>query len=303
MFQGALVNEMKGRVIQLHYPNPSCIKISKQSQIQPWTQLPYPTIQPNCQPLKCDDQRPPICKEPDVCPPPFTPNPIFPLNATLPLLTPLAVTQTGNTVFVTASIPAEAIITLPTHATEIKRISKKLKITQCRFFNPPAPIIPGQPVDTPKLFLGGFVRKDIQYSEMRHKTPTTVEGDIRDFLIDVPISGVINLGPGLILPALQFDQEKEYEYARRMQLGSGFPEKERLLGPDLTEFNTISNKFLNRLPFCELVYSQINDMNDQLDRVPLCGGPFEEGIFRVLQEKMSIVVQVAITFQPSLISC
>lgn len=301
--KGQLVNEMKGRVIQLYNPNSSCIKIGKQSQTLPWTQLPYPMTQPNCQPPKCDDQWPPTHNEPEVCPPPFIPNPIFPVNATLPLLTPLAVTQTGNTVFVTASIPAEAIITLPTHATEIKRISKKLKITQCRFFNAPAPIIPGQPVDTPKLFLGGFVRKDIQYSEMKHKTHTTVEGDIRDFLIDIPVSGVINLGSGLVIPALQFDQEQEYEYARRSPLGHGFPEKERLLGPDLTEFNTISNKFLNRLPFCELVYSQINDMNDQLDRVPLCGGPFEEGIFRTIQEKMSIVVQIAITFQPTLISC
>lgn len=293
---------MKGRVIQLYYPNSSCIKISQQSQTPPWTQLPDPTIQPHYQPLKYEDQRPPAFKTPEVCPP-VTPNPVFPVNATLPILTPLAVTQTGNTVFVTASIPAEAIITLPTHATEIKRISKKLKITQCRFFDAPAPIMPGQPSDTPKLFIGGFVRKDIQYSEMKHKTHSTVEGDIRDFLIDIPVSGVVSLGSGLIIPALQFDQEQEYEYARRIPLGHGFPEKERLLGPDLTEFNTVSNKFLNRLPFCELVYSQINEMDDQLDRVPLYGGPFEEGIFRTIQEKMSIVVQIALTFQPTLISC
>lgn len=266
----------------MNYQNPSCVKIPKQYQAQPYNQLPYPPVKPV------------------VCPAPVTPNPLVPTNSTLPLLTPLAVSQAGNTILVTASIPSEAIITLPTHALEIKRIMKKLKITQCRFFDAPAPIAPGQPQDTPKLFLGGFVRKDIQYTEVKNQTYTTVEGKIRDFVIDVPVSGVINLGHGLVLPTLQFDQEQEYEYAQRTHLGHGFPEKERLLSPDLSEFNTVSNKFLNRLPKCELIYSQINEMNDQLDRVPLCGGPFEEGIFKTLQEKMIVIVQVALTFQAPL---
>lgn len=37
-------------------------------------------------------------------------------------------------------------------------------------------------------------------------------------------------------------------------------------------------------------------MDDALDRVALAGGPFEEGTFRTLQEKMVLVVQVKITF-------
>ena len=118
------------------------------------------------------------------------------------------------------------------------------------------------------------MRKDIQYSQVRNRTATTVEGDIRDFVIDVPIAGVVNLGTGLTLPTLAFDTEQEYEYSQRSSLGSGFAAKERLLSPDLTGFNVVSNKLLNRLPVCELVYSQINEMDDQLDCVPLCGGPF-----------------------------
>lgn len=225
-------------------------------------------------------------------------NPFFPATATLPLITPIAVTQTGNTVLVTASIPAEAIITLPRRALEIKRISKKLFITQCRFLRAPAPIAPGAPQDTPKLFLAGFVRKDIQYAEAVTQTGTTVDGNIRDFLVDVPVSGVVNLGSGLVLPTLRFDQDQEYEFARRERFNAvGFPDKERLLSPDFTEFNQISNKFLNLLPTCELVFSQINEMDDELDRVPLAGGPFGEATFRTLQEKMVVVVQVLLTFR------
>ena len=109
-------------------------------------------------------------------PEPVTPNPVFPTTATLQMCTPIEVVQTSaTTVLVTVSIPAEAIFTLPTRALEIKKIRKNLKITQCRFFNF-SPPVPGKPQDTPKLFLGGFVRKDIQYSEATHQTAHTVAG-------------------------------------------------------------------------------------------------------------------------------
>jgi hypothetical protein len=289
----------------MDFQNHSCVRIPRKTSVFQFPFQTIQTVQPSVEedlvefehPMKKEERSLPLYEK-EYRP---TPNPVYPANATLPLLTPLAVKQKGNTVLVTASIPAEAIITLPTEALEIKRISKKLKITQCRFLHALAPILPGLPADTPKLFIGGFVRKDIQYTKVCNKTAITVEGDIRDFVIDVPISGVVNLGPCLDIPALRFDQEQEYEYASRTRLGKGFSDKERLLSPDFSEFNVISNKILNRLPVCELVYSQIHAMDDQLDRVELCGGPFEEGTFRTLQEKMVVVVQVAITFPPSFI--
>ena len=285
-----------------------CVKIPK----KPF-ELPYATIHPHVPVTHClekppyNDDHKAACPEIEmgyptekkvVKPEHFrpTPNPIYQANATLPLITPLAVTQSGNTILVTASIPAEAIITLPNEALEIKRISKKLKITQCRFFNAiPAPI-PGGVADTPKLFLGGFVRKDIQYVKVNDRTATTVEGELKDFVVEVPVSGVVNLGTGLVIPELLLGEDSEFEYARRRRLGEGFPEKERLLSGDFTENNLVSTSLLNRLPVCELVYSQIMEMDDQLDRHHLWGAPFEEGTFRTLQEKMVIVVQIAITF-------
>ena len=229
---------------------------------------------------------------------PVQPNPSFAVAATQPVFRPLAVTQTGNTVVVTVSIPAESFITLPEQALEIKSITKNLKITQCRFFNAIPPIAAGKPADTPKLFLGGFVRKDIQYANVTNKSASTVEGAIKDFVVDIPISGVVDLGSHLTVPALQFDQQQVYQYLKTLPLPSGFAGKDKLMTGDLSEFNVMSNKFLNKLPTCELIYSQINEMNDAIDRVPLPGGPFEEGVFRTLQEKMVIVIQVGLTFQP-----
>lgn len=225
------------------------------------------------------------------------PNPAFPATASLGMCTPLAVTQSAGNVFVTVSIPAEAIITLPTPALEIKRITKNLKITQCRFFNAIPPISTGQPQDTPKLFIGGFVRKDIQYSQVTGTvTTTTVQGSIVDFVVDIPISCVVNLGTSLTLPSTGFNQQQVYEFGQSKSLPDGFPTKENQLSGYLSEFNVASNEFLNSLPDCSLVYSQINEMDDALNRTALPNGPFEEGTFTMLQEKMIVVVQIKLSF-------
>jgi hypothetical protein len=236
----------------------------------------------------------------------MTLNPLTINDAVLGRIALLAITRPSpGTFFVTVSIPAESVITLPTPALEIKRISKKVKLTQCRFFNAIPRIVRSMPADTAKLFLRGFVRKDIQYTEVTAPPPTetTVAGTIRDFVIDIPISGFVDLGRLFTIPHLNFDQEKEYEFATNSSLPAGFAAKDHLLSPDLSEFNIISNKFLNVLPSCELIYSQINEMDDALDRVPLAGGPFEEGTFTKLQEKMVIVIQVKITFSTVIDPC
>lgn len=210
------------------------------------------------------------------CPPknpPVTPNPVFPSNATLPMCNPLEIKKTSShTVLVTVSIPTESIFTLPTKALEIKTIKKHLKITQCRFFNcfPP---VRGIPHDTPKLFLGGFVRKDIQYSEPVRQTSTTVEGTIKDFVIDLPFTCVVDLGGIHAISPTLFSQQQEYEFYSSTSLPSGFSPKDKLMSGDLTEFNVVNQQFLNSLPNCELIYSQINEMDDALDRVPLPEGP------------------------------
>ncbi|MDQ7092947.1 hypothetical protein REC12_05045 [Desulfosporosinus sp. PR] len=223
---------------------------------------------------------------------PVTPNPVFPNTATLPTCTPLQLIQTSpTTALVTVSIPAEAVFTLPTKALEIKMIRKNLKLTQCRFFNYSPPII-CKPQDTPKLFLGGFVRKDIQYSEATRQTATTIEGVIKDFVIDVPWACVVDLGNTLIIPPTFFNQQHEYEFFSSTSLPSGFSTKDKLMSGDLSELNVVSTEFFNPLPTCTLVYSQINAMDDALDRVAMSNTLIGEGQFSRVQEKMVILIQL-----------
>jgi hypothetical protein len=150
------------------------------------------------------------------------------------------------------------------------------------------------------LFLGGFVRKDIQYSEATRQTATTVEGVIKDFVVDIPYSCVIDLGSTLVVPPTLFGQQLEYEFLNSQPLPSGFSPKDTLMSGDISELNMISTEFLNSLPTCTLVYSQINEMDDAIDRVALAGGPFEEGTFRTVQEKMTILIQLRITFDAAI---
>jgi len=157
-------------------------------------------------------------------------------------------------------------------------IKKTVKITHCRYFNcfPP---VPGIPLDPPKLFVTGIVRKDIQYSEATHQTATTVEGVIKDFVVDIPFTCVINLCTIHPMSPILFSHQQEYEFLS-----------------DSSEYNVVSQQFLNALPDCKLVFSQINEMDHALDRVPLLGGPTEEGVFRTLQEKMVLLIQLKLTF-------
>lgn len=200
-------------------------------------------------------------------------NPIIPLTATLPMCTPLELNQKNpSTVLVTVSIPAETVFSLPTKVLNFKTTKKILKLTQCLVYNflPP---IPGIPHDTPKLFLGGYVRKDIQYSEVVRHTTTTVEGIIKDFVVYIPISCVVDLGNTLIMP----------------------PD---LLGPPLRSEPVPEDKlmFMNLLAHSELTFIQISELDSALDRIPLHGGPLEESVFRIVQEKIIVLIQLRLTF-------
>ncbi|WP_407308033.1 hypothetical protein [Desulfosporosinus sp. SB140] len=161
------------------------------------------------------------------------------------------------------------------------------------FFNSSPPII-CKAQDTPKLFLGGFVRKDIQYSEATRQTATTIEGVIKDFVIDVPWNCVVDLGSTLVIPPTLFNQQHEYEFFSSTSLPSGFSSKDKMMSGDLSEFNAVSTEFFNPLPSCTLVYSQINAMDDALDRVSLPNTLIGEGQFRMVQEKMTILIQLQI---------
>jgi hypothetical protein len=93
-------------------------------------------------------------------------------------------------------IPMHARITFPVgqRVLEVKTIKKRTKVTQCRLIQP-RNVITGQPARF-KLYLAGFVRKNIQYA-----ANPAVDGDqeilsaINSLTVDVPFECVVSLNP------------------------------------------------------------------------------------------------------------
>lgn len=194
-------------------------------------------------------------------------------------------------------INVDATIKFPRPVLEIKDVKKRLKLTQCRLVPPVGPL---GPTSVFKLFLKGFVRKNIQFASPVSGTRTSVSSNLQSLTLDIPFSCVtpIPIGELLALPVFETNSRTEFEFFTSTPLPVGFPAKETLLAGDLSEFNQMSTEFFNELPFCELIRADFTEFDEALDRTmgvvnfTSFGGcnsaPFEEGTFTTVEEKMVI---------------
>jgi len=203
-------------------------------------------------------------------------------------------------------------ITLPEEALEIKQITKKLKLTQCRLIHDfkrkhfkDKDWEKDKDWDKDdkdkdwekdkfkfksKLYLEGFVRKNIEFATVDCRNEFGVCGDIRHCTVDTPfrcVTAIERFNGSPPLPIV-FNKKEEFEFFRSSPLPPGFPEKERLLSGDFSEFNQCSFEFFNELPYCELISSEICEHDEYLNLEPVPGAPFEERTFRQFSEKMVI---------------
>lgn len=166
-------------------------------------------------------------------------------------------TVTGGTeerVFL-GDVPIQALteseIHLPSHATEVKVIRKNIFLTQCEAI----PVIPAVAPDTftndVKLFVEGYIHKDIQYVE-------ECEGYVRDYSVKVPFKCYTRVTLPVAVPIPVFSSKnsdarefrevaKDGMGAERCTFGSNTfeflnePIKCRLISWNLTEGNFLSN--------------------------------------------------------------
>ncbi|MDP4087568.1 MAG: DUF3794 domain-containing protein [Bacillota bacterium] len=191
----------------------------------------------------------------------------------------------------TVQIDLDSTITFPEPVLEIKQIKKNLKLVQCRLLLP-----------TNKLFLKGFVRKNIQYATPNSGGRDFVSSKIHSLTVDVPFQVVTRLD---FLGSPDFKSNpmtSEFKYFNASPLPVGFPSKEKLLSGDFSEHNQISEEVFNELPFCELLSSKFIEYDEALNRkmgsvsgfAGQINAPFEEGTFTVLEEKMVIEVTLKV---------
>ncbi|AGL00526.1 CsxC family protein [Desulfoscipio gibsoniae] len=179
----------------------------------------------------------------------------------------------------TVQVNVDAKINLPEPAIEIKRVGKRLKVTQCRLLQ-----------NTNKLFISGFVRKNIEYSTRKFSNREGICGNINHCSVDVPWSCVTAVDFNVGTPVdVAFNTVDQFEYLVEQNLGPKFPAKDQLMSGDLTELNQVTTEFFNELPFCELISATITEFNEAVNRKdPFGVNPFEEFEFTAIQEKMVI---------------
>lgn len=169
-------------------------------------------------------------------------------------------------------IDLESDIELDQPAFDVKTIDKRVCITQCH-------LVPF----TNKLFIAGFVQKNIQYSTVECANKTSISGSILHTTVNIPFKCVT---------AIKFD--------RKPIFGKSFKTKINVLEkdmdcPDDREESWIHFNKFHEPVFCELQWSKILE-SDIFDRnIRYCAVPFtKENCFQTITEKMVVYVAIKV---------
>ena len=169
----------------------------------------------------------------------------------------------------TAQIDMITTIDLDEEAIDIKDIDKEVFVTQCEV-----------QVLTPtfgKLFIQGYIRKNIRYSAVDDVTEDAITGDIRHFTTNVPFSDVIgvtfDINPAEVpVP----DNEDEFTFINRQR----------------EQFNQATEINFNEPVECELIAANIRELDFFQDTEPVENGPEGEVTFDQIEEKLVLFLTV-----------
>lgn len=152
-------------------------------------------------------------------------------------------------------IDSESKIKLNEPAYEIKRIEKQVFLTQCRYIPP-----------TDKVFIEGYIRKNIEYATKHCTSGRAISGTIKDTTVHVPFKvytkvqffeGLPQIVPNLPpMVARYFDQKR--------------------MGKDIREADRSNVEVFNEPVYCELEWSAIFDADIDDKGCPIDGFPNEE---------------------------
>jgi hypothetical protein len=132
-------------------------------------------------------------------------------------------------------IDIESKIKLPEEALELKRIKKNVFLTQCR-------LIPG----TKKVFLKGYVRKNIEYATQSAFGKEGICGDIKHVTVHIPFHCVTELN-NMRPPKFHISTPaKEVIYLNKKSTGR-----------DMKEIDFYSEEWFNEKVYCEMVSTRI----------------------------------------------
>lgn len=184
----------------------------------------------------------------------------------------------------TLHLNLDACIEFPMPVLEIKDVKKYVKIVQCRLLLP-----------TNKLFVKGFVRKNIQYASPE-TTPEcegkSISSKLHSWTVDVPFSCVTEIKHYLKLPVMPMMNERtEFDFLFSEALPNA---QDDIQSKHLSQFHQNSTQYYNELPYCELVSSHIIEWDEAINRTLLQQHSIGEGVFTKLEEKMVVNITLKV---------
>jgi len=172
---------------------------------------------------------------------------------------------------VKVQIDLETGIRLEEPAFDIKTIDKHVCITQCH-------LVPY----TNKLFIGGYVQKNIQYSTVECTNATSISGNIMHTTLNVPFTCVTPIC-----------------FAKSPKFGKSFKMQSNVLDETMLCEDTGENSWIHfdkpyEPIFCELEGEKILE-TDIYERDINCGGNFTtENCFQNFTEKMVVYLRIKV---------
>lgn len=143
-------------------------------------------------------------------------------------------------------IDTESQIKLNEPAYEIKRIEKQVFLTQCRYIPP-----------TDKVFIEGYIRKNIEYASKYCAKGRAISGSIKDTTVHIPFK---------VYTKVKFRGEKPKIHPNLPPMVARYFDEKRM-GKDIREADRSNVEILNEPVYCELEWTAVYDADiDQKGR-------------------------------------
>jgi hypothetical protein len=152
-------------------------------------------------------------------------------------------------------IDSEARIRLNEPAYEIKRVEKQVFLTQCKYIPP-----------TDKVFIEGYIRKNIEYAARSCSKGSGIAGSIKDTTVHVPFRAYTKV---------DFHGNKPHIIPNLPPMVARYFDDKRM-GKDIREADRSDVEIFNEPVYCELEWSAVFDADIDNKGTPIAGFPNEE---------------------------
>lgn len=151
-------------------------------------------------------------------------------------------------------IDSESKIKLNEPSYEIKRIEKQIFLTQCRYIAP-----------TNKVFIEGYIRKNIEYAVRECTTESGIGGSIKDTTVHIPFKAYTEVS---------FENFPKVSPNLPSRVARYFDPKRK--GKNIREADRSNIEIFNEPIFCELEWSAVFDADIDDKGIPIHGFINEE---------------------------